>query len=128
MVDLAQTAAIRWWETVGVGVDGGVGGAIAHQAFVAGWDAREGAVGHRTRDIDPGRGQDAPGPIAIIAQVLRDNRSRPAPETARKIIDALDVLTGSAATMQPMGCICPPTSEQTCRRSDCARRGFHGGV
>lgn len=26
---------------------------------------------------------------------------------------------------QPIGCICPPTCEQTCQRVDCPRRGLY---
>jgi hypothetical protein len=25
---------------------------------------------------------------------------------------------------QPKGCICPPTSEKTCQRPDCGRKGY----
>lgn len=32
------------------------------------------------------------------------------------------------ATPVPIGCICPPTSEQTCQRPDCGRRSAHGTV
>jgi len=45
-----------------------------------------------------------------------------------RLLDSLPHTPESVSTAPPRGCICPPTSEQTCQSLTCPRRGPSVGI